>query len=191
MPTDANEAAYRISGRFGEGFYIDPSGRRPPLKIMEATEITWTKEIAVEDVPLSGNQTGSKDGGEQPGTGQMTIQEIDGWWRSLMFEQLNANLAERRASRDRGERIARTFTLQVWEDDPEALGVLGVQLEGVRISTVSGGFSFGDTITNRTIPFRYERLRPLKNFERIGNQIDAATGLPAIRYSVNLGASPR
>lgn len=190
MATDVNEGAYRISGNFGEAFYIDPSGIRPPLKIMEATELSFTKEIAVEDVQLSGNRSGTKDGAELPGAFSLTLTKIDNWFENIVYEALNQNLAARRAARDAGTRIPRTFTLQVWEDDPEALGAIGHQLEGCRLSVYMGGFAFGETITNRQHSGRFERIRQIKAFERIGNQIDPATGLPAIRYTANLSGPP-
>jgi len=181
MADQINEGAYRISGRFGEGFFIDPSGRRPPLKIMEATAITFTLELGVVDVPLGGNRTGTKDGAEAR-EGTMTVQKIDNFFENIVFEARSGNLEARRRARDAGQRIPRTFTLQVWEDDPEALGAIGWQLDGVRIRRLQGGFDFGDEITNREHPFRYEDIGRIKNFERIGNQIDPTTGLPAIRY---------
>ena len=180
-----DEAAYRISGRYGEGFFIDPSGVRPPLKLLEATALTFSKEIAVTDVQLSGNRTGSKDGGEQPGSGTLTLTQIDNFFENLVFGALNQNLAARRAARDAGTRIARTFTLQVWADDPEALGAIGWQLDGVRLSVVEGGFSFGDEVTSRDHAFRFENLSQISSFERVGNSVDPSTGLPAIRYTAS------
>jgi hypothetical protein len=176
VATDVNEAAYSISGNFGEAFYIDPTGVRPPLKIMECTELTFTKEIAVEDVQLSGNRSGTKDGAELPGSFSMTVRKIDHWWENIVAEALN--------------QIPRTFTLQVWEDDPEALGAIGHQLEGCRLSVYMGGFSFGETITSRQHTGRFERIRKLRAFERLGNQVDAVTGLPAIKYTDNLTGPP-
>lgn len=176
-----NEGAYRISGRFGEGFYLDPTGRRAPIKIVEATQIEFTLELGQTDVQLSGNRTGTKDGAEAR-TGTMAIQQIDNWFENIVLEARAGNLAQRRAARDAGQRITRTFTLQVWQDDPEALGAIGYQLDGVRISTMTGGFNFGDDVTNRSYPFRYEDIRRIKSFERIGNTIDPSTGLPAIAY---------
>ena len=190
MAAEVNEGGFRISGRYGEGFYIDPSGRRPPLKIMEATTITFTKEISQTDVPLSGNRTGTKDGAEQPGAFTLTLQKIDHFFENIVFEAFNQNLAARRAARDAGQRIARTFTLQVWEDDPEALGAIGHQLDGCRLSTYMGGFDFGDEITSREHSGRFERLGKIAAFERIGNSVDAATGLPAIRYTDRVGSRP-
>jgi hypothetical protein len=179
--TQINEGAYRISGRFGEGFYLDPSGVRPPLKIVEATQIEFTLSLAVTDVPLSGNRTGSKDGPESR-TGVMALNQIDAFFENIVFDARAGNLDARRAARDAGHRVARTFTLQVWQDDPEALGALGYQLDGVRISDLTGGFNFGDDITARQYNYRYEDVSRIRSFERLGNQIDPSTGLPAIRY---------
>jgi hypothetical protein len=181
MADQINEGAYRISGRFGEGFYLDPSGKRPPIKIIEATQIEFTLALGVIDVPLAGNRTGSKDGAETR-TGVMAIQQIDAFFENIVLEARSSNLDARRAARDAGHRLTRTFTLQVWQDDPEALGALGYQLDGVRISEMTGGFNFGDDITARQYNYRYEDVRRLKSFERLGNQVDPSTGLPAIKY---------
>jgi hypothetical protein len=190
MTVEPTEGAYRISGRFGEGYFLDPSGRRPPLKIVEATAITFTKSLDVVDVPLAGNKTGTKDGGEQPGAFTLTLTWIDQFFENLIFEAFNQNLQARRAARDSGQRLSRTFTLQVWNDDPEALGVIGHQLDGCRLSDYQGGFDFGDAITSRSHNGRYERLSQIKSFERLGNTVDPVTGLPAIRYTASLGSAP-
>jgi hypothetical protein len=181
MSTVTDPGAYRISGRYGEGYYIDPSGARPPLKIMEATQIEFTPSIAVTDVTLAGNETGSKDGAVSR-TGTMALQQIDAFFENIVFDALPGNLDARRAARDAGQRVDRTFTLQVWQDDPEALGALAYQLDSVRISELTGGFNFGDDITNRTYNFRFTDVRRLKSFERLGNAMDASTGLPSISY---------
>lgn len=181
MADQVNDGAYRISGRFGEGFFIDPSGRRPPMKIIEATQITFSLELGVEEVPLAGNDTGEKDGPETK-SGQMNVQQIDAFFENLVLEARSGNVAARRAARDAGQRIDRTFTLQVWQDDPEALGALGYELTGVRLSRFEAGFDFGQVVTAREHPFRFRNVRRIKSFERIANSIDPATGLPAIRY---------
>jgi hypothetical protein len=115
MADQINEGAYRISGRFGEGFYLDPSGKRPPIKIIEATQIEFTLALGVIDVPLAGNRTGSKDGAETR-TGVMAIQQIDAFFENIVLEARSSNLDARRAARDAGHRLTRTFTLQVWQD---------------------------------------------------------------------------
>lgn len=176
-----NEGAYRISGRMGEGYFLDPSGERAPIKIVEATQIEFTLELGVIDVPLSGNKTGTKDGAEAR-TGTMVVQQIDAWWENMVLEARAGNLDVRRAARDAGKRIARTFTFQVWQDDPEALGAIGYQLDGARINTMTGGFNFSDDVTSRTYPFRYDDVKRIQSFERIGNTIDPSTGLPAIQF---------
>lgn len=173
--------AYRISGRFGWGYYIDPSGARAPIQIIEATQIEFTPSIAVTDVPLAGNDTGSKDGVVSR-TGTMAVQQIDAWWENIVTDAMPGNLAARRAARDAGKRVNRTFTLQVWQDDPEALGAIGYQLNSVRISEFTGGFNFSDDITSRTYAFRFGSFQRIKSFQRLGNQVDASTGLPAIQY---------
>jgi hypothetical protein len=185
MADTINEGAYRISGRFGEGYFIDPTGQRAPMKIVEATEITFTTAIADVAVQLSGGRQGSKDGSVD-NAGQMVIQQIDAFFENIVFDALPGNLDERRAARDAGQRIARTFTLQVWQDDPEALGAIGYQLEAVRLRQIMAGFSFGDDVTSRTHPFRYDTVRKIRAFERIGNSIDPSTGLPSIRYTDDL-----
>lgn len=176
-----NEGAYRISGRFGEGFFVDPSGARAPRKVIEATQIEFTFAVGQEDVPLAANKTGTKDG-EETRTGTLALQQIDGFFENIVLQARAGNLEARRAARDAGVRITRTFTLQVWQDDPEALGAIGYELTGVRLSSMTGGFNFSDTVTGRSYDFRYEDVRRIQTFERIGNQIDPATGLPAIAY---------
>jgi tail tube protein len=182
MPEAVNEGAYRISGRFGEGFYV-PSDGTPPLKLIEATAIEFTVEIGQTDVPIPGrNKTGTKDGPESR-SGTMTIQKLDSRFENIVFGFLNYSIAERRRLRDQGIRPVRTFTLQVWLDDPDALGAEGWQIEGVRLSRLMGGFNTADELTNREHPFRYETERKLAAYERLGNTFDPATGLPAIRYT--------
>jgi hypothetical protein len=187
MADQINEGAYRISGRFGECFYIPPSrGHGQAMRLFEATQCEFTTEIAQEDVPLAGNRTGTKDGPEA-NTGTLVIQQIDAFFENLLEQiALSQSLEDRRRARDARLRIPRTFTLQVWQDDPEALGAIGWQLDGVRLSRLMGGFNFADVVTSREHPFRFERRRQIKGFERIGEQIDPVTGLPAIRYTSDL-----
>lgn len=183
MAEQVNEGSYRISGRFGEVF-------REGIKLMEVTAVEFNVEIGQTDVPLSGsNKTGTKDGPETR-AGSMTVQKIDTRWENEIYAFLNYSLAERRRLRDQGRRPKRTFTMQVWLDDPDALGSEGWQLEGVRLNRLTGGFNIGDELLNREHPFRYEAERKIRAYERIGNQIDEATGLPAIRYTDDLAGSP-
>jgi hypothetical protein len=180
MAEQVNEGSYRISGRFGEVF--DEDG----IRLMEVSAIEFTVEIAMTDVPIPGsNRNGTKDGPEAR-SGEMTVQKIDTKHENRIYQFLNYSLAERRRMRDEGRRPKRTFRMQVWLDDPDALGAEGWQLEGVRLSRLQGGFNIGDEIINRTHPFRYEAERKIKAYERIGNEVDSATGLPKIRYTDDL-----
>jgi hypothetical protein len=181
MAEAVNEGSYRISGRYGEAFMIPSEG--PPIKLIEATAVEFAVEIGQTDVPIPGkNTTGTKDGPETY-TGTMTVQKLDSRFENLVFPFLHMNIDERRRQRDAGQRTTRTLTLQTWLDDPDALGAEGWQLEGVRLSRLAGGYNIADELTNREHPFRFDRLRKIQAFERIGNQFDAATGLPAIVYT--------
>lgn len=187
MAEQVNEGAYRISGRFGECFYVPPAGGYgQPMRLFEATQCTFTVAIAQQDVELAGNKVGTKDG-PQTQTGTLVVQEIDAFFVNL-FEYVagSQTLEQRRAARDAGQRVPRTFTLQIWEDDPEALGALGYQLDGVRISQFDAGFNFANIVESRTHNYRFDTWRKIKAFERIGNQIDPNSGLPAVKYTDDL-----
>jgi hypothetical protein len=81
--------------------------------------------------------------------------------------------------------------MQVWLDDPDALGAEGWQLEGVRLSRLTGGFNISDEHPERaTIPSATRPSARSSAFERIGNEVDPATGLPRIVYTDNLSPSP-
>jgi hypothetical protein len=175
-----NDGTYRISGRFGEAFYVPNVG--PSIRLIEAVAVEFTMEIGQTDVPIPGkNRNGTKDGIESR-SGTMTIQKLDSRFENIVFGVSSSSIDERRRLRDAGTRRARTFTMQVWLDDPDALGAEGWQLGGVRLSRLVGGFN-QDEVTNREHPFRYETERKIKAYERIGNEFDAATGLPRIKYT--------
>lgn len=178
MAEQVNQGAYRMSGRFGEVFM---GGR----KLMEVTQIEATVEIGVVDVPVPGlNRSGTKDGPETR-SGSMTVQHIDSYWQRVVKKILSSSLDERRAARDSGNRLPRVFTLQIWIDDPDALGAEGWQIEGVRLNRLNLGFNLNDELINRELPFRFDDEREIRSFERIGNQVDPTTGLPLIRYTVD------
>lgn len=182
MAQNVDPGTYRISGRFGEAFIILPN--QPPLKLFEIQQFSFTVSIGQEDVPIAGlNKAGTKDGPEERTDGTMTIHKIDSLLENHVSQFLSRNTQERRRLRDAGQRVIRTFTMQVWLADPDALGDEGWQLEGVRLSRLTGGFNISDIVTNREHPFRWWDERKIKAFERIGNTIDEATGLPAVRYT--------
>lgn len=186
MPIEQiDEGTYRISGAFGSAFYVPNTPDAQPIKIIEATAVEFTTEIGTTDVPIPGSQdVGTKDSGVSR-SGSMTVQKIDTFWENLVAKFLTATVPERRALRDAGQRLPRTFMMQLFLDDPDALGAEGWQLEGVRTNRLMGGFNRGDEITTREYPFRFRRERKIKAFERVGNELDQY-GMPKIVYTDNL-----
>jgi hypothetical protein len=186
MAQQVDPGTYRISGRYGEAFLILPN--QAPIRLFEATQVSFVVNIAQEDVPIAGlNKAGTKDGAEERTDGTLTIQKIDSFLENHVSQFLSRNLKERRRLRDAGQRLVRTFTMQVWLDDPDALGAEGWQLDAVRLSRLAGGFNIADIVTNREHPFRWWDEHKIRAFERIGNTIDEATGLPAVTYTDDLG----
>lgn len=186
MADTSNDGALRISGRFGELFITRRApGNGPPIavKLIEAESIEATAEQAVEDVNLPG--TGDVGDKEGPTTrsGTLTVQHITTEWQEYQKRTaLSGTLAARRKARDRNERLDRSMTLQVWNDDPSALGAEGWQLEKVRFYRLTIGFS-PDLLT-RELPFRYADETQIRGFQRLGGTIDPVSGLPAIEYTV-------
>lgn len=187
MASNANDGAFRISGRYGELFIMDRAdGTGPPtgIKLIEAESIEATAETAVEDVVLPGTgETGDKDG-PTTRSGTLTVQHITTEWQNYHKRTaLSGTLEERRRARDRGQRLDRSMTLQVWNDDPNALAAEGWQLDRVRFFRLTIGFT-QDAALSREQPFRYGDEKEIRGFERLGKgQLDPVTGLPAIRYT--------
>lgn len=178
-----NEAGFRVNGRYGEAWLIRRG--QTPLKLFEATQIRFSRERAQQDVQLAGNRDGTKDGAWGAVQGQMNLTLIDSTMANIVLEGSYDTLQDRRAARNRGERRATTFDLEVWLDDDEALGAFGWVVKGVRLSRVEGGFDFGQTLTLEEHPFRAETFRQIAAFERIGNTI-GDDGLPSVRYTTDL-----
>jgi hypothetical protein len=193
MPDQSNAGDLRISGRFGEVFIVsramtDASGTAipgPPVatKLMEVSSIEATAETAVEDVDLPGTgDVGDKDGATTR-SGTLTVQHITPEWQAYHKRTaLSGTLPERRRARDRGQRIDRSLVLQIWNDDPSALGAEGWQVEGVRMFRLTMGFT--QDLLNRELPFRFRDEKEIRGFQRLGTQIDPVSGLPAISYYV-------
>jgi hypothetical protein len=190
-----NDGNIRISGRFGEVFVVRRAlvmpGTGAPIpgppvgvKLMEVESIECVQERTFVDVNLPGTgETGSKRAGVTR-NGTMTIQHLTTEWDEyVMATQFLERLSDRRRARDLGQRLDGKLVLQIWNDDDAALAAEGWQAEGVDIGRVSVGFSQDDVLT-RDKPFRFDRLRTIRGFQRIGAQVDAVTGLPAIQYTV-------
>lgn len=200
MAEPQNDGNLRISGRYGEVFIVSrpltiPDGSNTPIpgppvgvKLMEVESIEATAEGTFIDINLPGTgETGDKDG---PVTrnGTMTIQHLTTEWQQYVKRTgFAGTLQQRRRARDRRQRLDSSLVLQVWNDDPSALGAEGWQLEGVRSRRLTIGFSQDDALT-RELPFRYRDETEIRGFQRLGSTLDPVTGLPAIEYTVGAPA---
>ena len=195
MAEPHNDGNIRISGRFGEVFIVrralvmPGSNARIPgppvgIKLMEVESIEAVQGRTFVDVNLPATgETGSKRAGVTR-NGTMTVQHMTTEWDEyVMATQFPERLSERRRARDLGQRLDGKLVLQIWNDDDAALAAEGWQVEGVDIGRVGVGFSQDDMLT-REKPFRFDRLRTIRGFQRLGAQTDPVTGLPAIEYTV-------
>lgn len=195
MAEPHNDGNIRISGRFGEVFIVrralvmPGSNARIPgppvgIKLMEVESIEAVQERTFVDINLPGTgETSSKRAGVTR-NGTMTVQHMTTEWDEyVMATQFSERLSERRRARDLGQRLDGKLVLQIWNDDDAALAAEGWQVEGVDIGRVGVGFSQDDSLT-REKPFRFDRLRTIRGFQRLGAQTDPVTGLPAIEYTI-------
>lgn len=177
MGQQINQGSYRMSGRFGEAW-------RDGVQLFEVTSVVATVQIAQVDVPLAGlNRVGVKDGQETRTGGQFVVQKVDTRWENDVYGFLGYSLADRRRLRDAGLPPMRTFSLQLWLDDPEALGAEVWQLDGVRIFNLPLGFNVANDLETRTFDFRWESEHKLSAFEIQAGRVDPSTGLPVIRFT--------
>jgi hypothetical protein len=183
VPEPQNDGNLRISGRYGELFIVrrplvipgsDERIPGPPVgvKLMEAENIEATAEKTFVDVNLPGTgDVGSKDGPTNR-NGTLTVQHITTEWQQFVKRTaFSGTLSERRRARDLGQRLDRTLVLQIWNDDPSALGAEGWQVEGVDFGRLTMGFSQDDALT-RELPFRFRDETEIRGFQRIGSQLD-------------------
>lgn len=200
MADPTNDGNLRISGRYGEVFIVQRpliipgsgiSIPGPPvgIKLMEVASIEATATKTFEDVELPGTgEVGFKDG---PVTRNitMTVQHITTEWQQYVkATSFSGTLTERRRARDIGQRLDGSLTLQIWNDDPSALGAEGWQVNGADFGNLLIGFT-QDTILNREFTGRYKSEDVIRGFQRLGGSIDPISGLPAIEYTVGKPAA--
>lgn len=172
-----NEGAWRFSGMYGAAY-------RDGRLMMEVTEVSGTLAMSRVDVPLVGRERLGHKRGRQSREGSLVIQKIDGSWEFDIWKSIRAGMAERRAARDAGAPISVTFNLDLWYDDPDALGREGWRLNGVQLWDMPIGFNIGDDIVNRQFTMTWEDEEPLQIFDaQIGS-----TGVPAPKYYSGYGA---
>jgi hypothetical protein len=172
-----NEGAWRFSGLYGAAY-------RDGRLLMEVTDVAGTLAIARVDVPLVGRTRNGHKRGRETRDGTLTIQKIDSSWEYEIWKSLTAGLDERRDARDAGTPLLTTFNLEVWYDDPDALGKEGWRLNGVQLWDVPMGFSAGDDIVNRQFTMTWETEEPLQVF----TAEVSSTGVPAAIYYEGYGA---
>lgn len=153
-----NQGLYRFGGMFG---YIKIDGNIRA----EITELSATVEIARIDVPLVGSTRLGHKPGRETREGTFRVQKIDGHWENEVYKYLTQNLQDRRDKRGTADGTAmRPFDIEVWLDDPDALGVEAWKLLGCMIWRLPLGFSIGDDLLDREFPFTWEQEMPLELF---------------------------
>lgn len=173
-----NEGAWRFSGMFGEAF-------RDGILLMEVTEAAGSIAVARVDVPLVGRTRLGHKRGRETREGTLTIQKIDAKWEMEIWQSISVGLEARRAARDAGRPIATAFNLDLWYDDPDALGKEGWRLNGCQLWDLPIGFNVGDDIVNRQFTMTWEDEEPLAVFTAV---TDTGTGVPHARYYEGYGA---
>lgn len=164
-----NEGMYRFGGMFG---YVAIDGHIRA----EITELSATVEIARIDVPLVGSTRLGHKAGRESREGTFRVQKIDTYWENEVYKYLSQNLATRRAQRGTADGAMRPFDIQVYLDDPDALGREVWTLKGCLIWRMPLGFSIGDDLLDREFPFTWETETPEETF-----RVD----LPAVANSAN------
>lgn len=170
----SSEGLYRISGMYG---YVIMDG----YVRAEITNVTATITIAKVEVPLVGaTRMGIKPGRESR-EGTFSVQKIDTYWENYVYQYMSYSLAQRRAMRGTQAGSMRAFSMQVWLDDPDALGYEVWQLNGCLVWELPLGFNITDDTINQSYSFGWESEKPLETYEIIQGQTNPVTGQPAIR----------
>lgn len=193
MADKSNDGSIRISGRYGETFIVKRPmtlngvalpGPPVGVKLIEFEAIEATTERTFTDVVLPGTGDTGRKRSAATRNGTATLQHIFTEWQGYVKRtQFSGTLNERRAQRDSGNRFSPKLVMQVWNDDDQALGAEGWQLEGCEFPRLTMGYTQTDAMT-REQPFAYDDEEEIRGFQRIGGTVDPATGLPAISYYV-------
>lgn len=171
----SSEGLYRFGGMYG---YVIMDG----YVRAEITNVTCTITIAKIEIPLVGTTRMGIKPGRETREGTFNIQKIDSYWEDYIHSYMDLSLAQRRAARGTQAGSMRAFAMQVWLDDPDALGAEVWQLNGCMLWDLPFGFNITDDSIEKSFSFGWETEKPLQTFEIIQGQQNPVTGQPAIRY---------
>lgn len=156
MASSVSEGLFRISGLYGLAYRLGVNGYQP---LGEVIEVSGAVEIARIDVPLVGKTRMGHKAGRETREGTLRVQKIDSKWEIEIFNYIKA-----RKSRQTQVPLA-PFSLELEYDDPDALGVEKVRLDGCLLWRLPIGFSSGDDLVEREFPFTWEDEDFLQAFQ--------------------------
>lgn len=168
-----NEGLYRFSGMFG---YVKVG---QDIRA-EITELSGAVEVARIDVPLVGSTRLGHKAGRETREGTFRVQKIDTFWETEVHKYLSQSLQTRRNNRGTAAGAMRPFDIEVWIDDPDALGVEAWKLQGCILWRMPLGFSIGDDLLDREFPFTWESEVQLETFKALPTGTNPNNGFPAI-----------
>lgn len=170
----SSEGLYRFSGMYG---YVIMDGHIRA----EITNVTATITIAKIEIPLVGSTRMGIKPGRESREGTFSVQKIDSHWEKYVYKYLSQNLQQRRAARGTVAGTMRPFSMQVWLDDPDALGFEVWQFNGCLIWDLPLGYNITDDAIDKSFTFGWETERPLETFEIIPGGTNPTTGQPAVQ----------
>jgi len=171
MPDSSSEGLYRFSGMYG---YVMMDGHVRA----EITNVTATITIAKIEVPLVGATRMGIKPGRETREGTFNVQKVDSHWEKFVYSYLSQSLKDRRAARGTVAGMMRQFDIQVYLDDPDALGVEAWQFSGCMIWDLPLGFNITDDIIDKSFTFGWETEKPLDTFEITHTGRNPVTGQP-------------
>jgi hypothetical protein len=169
-----DEGLWRFSGMWGQAF--DEAGN----PFMDVIEFSGTLDINRLDVNVVGRPKIARKPGRESREGTFRISKVDSGWELKIWKLLSSTVDDRRAARDAGTPIKRTFTFIAGYDDPDNLGVEQWAYYGVQFWALPFGFAQGDDLVEREFGMTWENEKPLKAFH-----LDASSGTPKAVYDFN------
>jgi hypothetical protein len=131
----------------------------------EITNVTATITIAKVEIPLVGSTRMGIKPGRETRDGTFTVQKVDSHWEKFVYGYLSQSLQQRRDARGSQAGMMRSFAIQVFLDDPDALGYEAWQLNGCLIWDLALGFDITTDVIDKSFTFGWESETPLESFE--------------------------